>query len=308
MLAHRGHSPVAAAILLLCCGAGCVVAQTTIDPVDRYAWGENLGWTDWRYDTGSPGAGATIGQYHCSGLIWGENVGWIELGTGAPANGVQYANSDASDYGVNHDGQGGLSGLAWGENIGWITFDEGVGDPPRIDLATGTFTGYAYGENVGWIDLGSNGTHFVRTTTIDAGPDTDLDMIADAWELEQSEAAGLTPALTYLDKNSDTDGDGKTDLAEYFADSDPFDAGDYLRVVAIEVDEIAEAVTLEWASSPRRLYEIGSSTVLDDGFPVDFDNLAPDPGSTTTLMFADPPVERKFWQVGAKLPLAPPAP
>jgi hypothetical protein len=41
---------------------------------------------------------------------------------------------------------------------------------------------------------------------------------------------------------------------------------------------------------------------------VDFDNLAPDPGATTSVMFPDPQLSRKFWQVGGKLPLAPPAP
>jgi hypothetical protein len=152
--------------------------KPTIDPVDRYAWGENIGWTDWRWDPGTPGKGATIGQNFCAGFIWGENVGWIQLGTGAPADGLQYTNTAAADYGLNHDGEGNLFGLAWGENIGWITFDQSASDPPHLDLATGRFAGYAYGENIGWIDLGSNGIHFVKTTTIEGALTTQ-----EAWRL-----------------------------------------------------------------------------------------------------------------------------
>ena len=191
---------MATLLTLLIGWAGIALADTTIDTVDRFAWGENIGWTNWRYDTGVPGEGAVVGQYFCTGFIYGENVGWIQLGDGAPADGVHYSNTDSADYGVNHDGKGALSGLAWGENIGWITFDESITDPPRIDLATGRLSGYAYGENIGWLDLGGNGAHFVKTNTIDPGPDTDLDMIADAWELEGAVAAGLGAVLTHLDK------------------------------------------------------------------------------------------------------------
>lgn len=286
--------------------SGTAVAST-IDPTDRFAWGENIGWTDWRHDTGAPGKGAVIGQYFCSGFIWGENVGWLRLGTGSPADGIHYTNTDSADYGVNHDGKGALSGLAWGENIGWITFDQGATDPPRVDLATGKLAGYAYGENVGWIDLGSNGMHFVRTGTIDEGPDTDLDMIADSWELEQAANAGLGAVLTHLDKTTDSDGDGKSDFDEYLADTDPFDSADALRILTIGVDELLADITLEWTSSPRRLYDLGRSTDLN-AFPVEVPDLAPDPGATTSILLdLTPPLDpRAYWRVGAKLPLAAP--
>ena len=42
-----------------------------------------------------------MGEYVCSGYIWGGNVGWLCLGSGTPANGIQYQNSSATDYGVN---------------------------------------------------------------------------------------------------------------------------------------------------------------------------------------------------------------
>ena len=51
-------------------------AATTIDPVNKYAYGANLGWMDWRGDTAN---GAVIGAYVCSGYIYSANVGWINL-------------------------------------------------------------------------------------------------------------------------------------------------------------------------------------------------------------------------------------
>lgn len=195
--------------------------------------------------------------------------------------------------------------FAWGENIGWITFDPNATDPPRIDLATGHLSGYAYGENVGWIDLGDNGTHFVKTETIDGGPDIDLDMIADAWELEQAAAASLVPALTLLDKTSDLDGDTVSDFEEYLTDSDPFDSDDYLQFLSGVRDHAAETVDLEWTSSPRRLYDLYWTINLSDFPPVEC-GITPDPG-TSMARTAPAPVSdvRRFWQVRARLPLAP---
>src|SRR5882757_3837098 len=76
-------------------------AATTINTVNKFAYGANLGWMDWRGDTNN---GAVIGEYVCSGYVWSANVGWIHLGSGAPANGIRYQNNSATDYGVNHDG------------------------------------------------------------------------------------------------------------------------------------------------------------------------------------------------------------
>jgi hypothetical protein len=182
-------------------------------------------------------------------------------------------------------------------------------EPTRNQGSKNSFLQYAWGENIGWIDLGSNASRLVKTTTIDAGADDDGDMLADSWEREQAEAAGLDPVLTHLSATTDTDGDGdgETDLAEYLADSDPFDYGDHASIISIGRDGTTPAIFLQWTSSPRRVYETGSTTTLD-GFTVDFAKVAPGSGPTITVIFADPPVERKFWRVGAKLPLFAPAP
>jgi hypothetical protein len=44
-----------------------VFAATTIDPVNKYAYGANLGWMDW---TGDDANGAVIGDYVCMGYIY----------------------------------------------------------------------------------------------------------------------------------------------------------------------------------------------------------------------------------------------
>src|SRR5262249_13519600 len=95
-------------------------AATTINPGNKYAYGANIGWMDSRGDTNN---GAVIGEYVCSGSIYSANVGWINLGSGAPANQIQYQNNSAADFGVNQDGLGNLRGYAYGANIGWINFE-----------------------------------------------------------------------------------------------------------------------------------------------------------------------------------------
>src|SRR5262249_27343626 len=93
-----------------------VGAATTINATNRFSYGANIGWIDWRGDKAN---GAIIGEYVCSDYIYSANVGWIHLGNGMPTNGVYYGNLSAADYGVNHDGIGRLRGYAYGANIGW---------------------------------------------------------------------------------------------------------------------------------------------------------------------------------------------
>lgn len=293
-------------LIAAACASQIAAGGTTIDTAQRFAYGANIGWVNFRWDSGSPGEGATIGHFVCSGYIYGANVGWINLGNVSPANGIAYSNTSAGDYGVNHDGQGNLSGFAYGANIAWIKFDPAISDPPRINLKTGKLSGFVYSANCGWIDLGSNGTHFVQSNSIEPGTDSDHDKIADAWELEQAAAAGLSAILTHLGETTDSDGDGRTDLEEYLADTNPFDSSDYLRVLSFSVqDSPSDNVTIQWTSSSRRLYTIGSNTDLGP-FTVDQNDLEPDSGASTSRTFTDllqPP--RKFWRVGAKLPLSP---
>lgn len=123
-----------------------------IDPIDKYAWGENVGFINWG-NTPAPGT-PFVDDGFLSGYIWGENIGWINLGDG---NGP-YANTDGTNFGVNFSGASNLlSGFAWGENVGWINFSGGAlaapRDPALIDFANNRFRGYVWGENIGWINL-----------------------------------------------------------------------------------------------------------------------------------------------------------
>jgi hypothetical protein len=61
-------------------------ATSTINSSNRYAYGANMGWTDWRADDTN---GAVIGQYVCSGYIYAANIGWISL-----SNSVAFVQTD----------------------------------------------------------------------------------------------------------------------------------------------------------------------------------------------------------------------
>jgi hypothetical protein len=144
--------------------AGALVAQSNIDNTvsDKYGWGENIGWTNWR-DANSASDGVNVGSFVMRGFIWGENIGWINVGDGTPTSPPYYANANGADFGVNIDPDGDLHGYAWGENVGWINFDGGAlatpaqpakivcASPPTQPLAR--LTGYVWGENIGWINL-----------------------------------------------------------------------------------------------------------------------------------------------------------
>src|SRR5436309_3430076 len=101
-------------------------------------------------------------------FAYGANIGWIHLGSNAPANGIQYQNNSAAEYGVNHDGLGNLRGFAYGANIGWINFESN--GAPKVDLKTGNLSGSVYSANCGWISL-SNAFAVVQTDNIPGGTD-----------------------------------------------------------------------------------------------------------------------------------------
>lgn len=131
-----------------------VCAQSNINPTNKFAWGENSGWTNW-LDANGGMDGVRVESTFLSGFAWGENIGWINFGDGSPANGTNYENVDGTDFGVNLAMDGALSGLAWGENVGWINFDTSSlgADQARLDAPAGRLRGYAWGENIGWINL-----------------------------------------------------------------------------------------------------------------------------------------------------------
>lgn len=230
-----------------CCGL--VLADTTVDAVNRNAYGANAGWLNARGDVSH---GAVFGALYCTGYVWSANCGWIGLGNG-PTNHWNYSNASSNDWGVNHDGAGNLSGYAYGANIGWVTFEQTNGHP-RLDLRTGNLSGYAYGANVGWISL-SNAQGFAQTGTLEPGPDSDNDGLPDAWEYAQ---AGNLTAL--IGGTGDRDRDGLTDEEEYIADTDPLAKADFLEIVSINTAGSTNGIV--WTSRPTRLYRLEATNAL----------------------------------------------
>ncbi len=231
-------------------------AGTTIDPVNRYAFGANIGWIDWYADGAN---GAIVNDYYCSGFIYAANTGWINLGSGAPTNGIRYQNASGADFGVNNDGLGNLRGYAWGANIGWLNF-ENLG-APRIDLTSGRFSGYVWSANCGWISL-SNAFAQVQTDHILQGPLAGNNLPV-PWLLQNF-------GTTAVDPNADPDGDGMSNAQEYWADTNPNDGNDNLQITHVErglPPHSPTYVILVWTSEPTRLYTLERRAAFDISSP-----------------------------------------
>jgi hypothetical protein len=229
MLANRRcrMAVLCAAATSLSAALPAALAQSNIDPANKSAWAESIGWTNW-HDAGSPAGtqGVRIGATFLSGFIWAENVGWINVGDGSPANGLEYVNATGTDFGVNRDaGTGELYGLAWGENIGWMNFDGGgLATPPnpaRLVNESGIcrLRGYVWGENIGWINL-DDSAYFIAVSDAcdpcelpgDLEPDGDVDLTDLATLLANF---GTLGGATQSD--GDMDGDDDVDLSDLTA-------------------------------------------------------------------------------------------
>lgn len=265
---------------------------TTIDLANRYAYGANLGWINWVGDTNN---GAVIGNYVCSGYIYSANVGWINLGSGSPANQIQYQNNSGTDFGVNNDGLGNLSGYAYGANIGWITFEQAYGKP-RVNLLTGVLSGSVWSANCGWISL-SNAVAQVQTDTIQQGA-LAPDGLPIAWLLSNF-------GTTNINANADPDHDGMSNLQEYLAGTDPNNANSVLRITAGSFSSGGVNASLTWDSVPTRYYYLLKTPSLTSPVWVDsgLGLISPSAGSTTTSGFGDTNAPARFYRVQAVEPL-----
>jgi hypothetical protein len=274
-----------------------VYATTTIDPVNKYAYGADIGWMDWSGGSGQTATGVVIGAYVCSGFIYSANVGWINLGSGSPTNGIYYQNLSANDFGVNQDGLGHLSGYAWGANIGWITFEQTYG-MPKINMITGQMSGYVWSANCGWISL-SNAVAYVQTDTISPGA-LAPDGLPIAWLL-------LNFGTTNVNANADPTGKGITIGQDYLAGTDPNNPNSILRITAESFSSGGTNAELTWNSVLTRYYYIlktpslGSPVWTDSGLGL----VSPSIGSTTSASFGDTNAPMRFYRVEAVRPLTP---
>jgi hypothetical protein len=285
--------------------AACIVpasawATTTIDPVtNKYAYGANIGWVNAEGDVTN---GMVVGEAFCSGFLYGANVGWIGVGDGTPDNGLAYSNSSSNDYGVNLEADGDLRGFAYAANLGWINFESNGN--AQVDLLTGNLSGSAYGANVGWISL-SNAQAYVQTVSLEPGPDSEPDMLPDAWELIYTNDLGV---LDGLSDASDADADGASDKEEYLAGTNPLDANSHLAIVMEALDPSMAQADVTWNSVATRLYrvelnnDLGNPAAWADSGSGD---IAPSPGSTTTETVPIGGSDVETFRVNALRPLAP---
>jgi hypothetical protein len=267
-----------------------VQGTTTIDPVNTYSYGANFGWMNWRGDTNN---GAVIGEYVCSGNIYCANIGWINLGSGSPANGIQYQNNSATDFGVNQDGLGNLQGDAWAANVGWIVFE--TNGAPKVNLLTGVLSGYVWSANCGWISL-SNAVAAVQTDTIQQGA-LAPNGLPIAWLLSNF-------GTTNVDANADPDHDGMNNLQEYLAGTDPNNAASVLRITSITRGTLdANYTTVAWLAVPTRFYLLQERPSLGAGAWADYLNVQTLGWNNTA--FDDFNVTNEFFRVEAYRPLIP---
>jgi len=299
--------PKGLVVVMLLIGACPAIAQTTIDPANKYAYGANVGWINLAGDQTN---GIIASEYICSGYAFGANIGWIDFGDGTPNNGIAYSNATPTDYGVNVTNYhcpalgshvADLRGYAYGANIGWIHF-ESMGDP-RIDLTTGKLLGYAWGANIGWINLGEISPNVNAVTSLAPSTDRDEDGIADAYEYTH---AGF-PNLTVLGDTpgADFDGDGQSDRSEYWADTDPTDSSSRLSITAFSGQAIPDTYSLVFRSSFTRVYHIESNPNLSSPWVSVIGPIKPI-GAITTQSVTDPGGDSfHYWRVSAELPLQP---
>lgn len=274
-------------------------ATATITPVSTivtnqaHAWETTAGWLNWL----PTDAGAVVAESILCGYIWSPTTGWMCLGDGSPTNGFRYGNLAADDFGVNRDASGLLTGYAWSATTGWVQFEQTHGKP-KIDGVTGRFSGYAWSATCGWINLGENTSNFVQTARIEI-LDSDGDGMDDAWEQDRF------TDLTTAGPGTDFDEDGMDDLDEFASNTNPKDAGSFLRVRLLASTPTANTYQLEFDSSPARFYHIEIRPSLTGGSWADsgLGLFAPDAGTLTSQQVTLPASVTYVFRVVAVRPL-----
>ena len=139
----------------------------------------------------------------------------------------------------------------WLEISGQITYDSALMDFIYI---AGVDTGVDF--YVDEISISKVGGALVNPE------DTDGDGMLDSWEQQFLVPLGLSD-ITELLPNTDSDGDGSTNLEEYRSDTLPFNPNLSFRVTNTSHDALN--FQFQWKGSPNKEYRILSTTDLDSG-------------------------------------------
>ena len=110
-------------------------AQSTIDPMHKFGWGENIGWTNWR-DANGGDDGVVVGSTFLSGFIWGENVGWIHLNSSSTGGATARPEVEAPTASQI------AAGLVGNTPIPWASDRQPDGDVDAADVVTRVNDGF----------------------------------------------------------------------------------------------------------------------------------------------------------------------
>ena len=207
-------------IVVIALGGAGLASISNIDSIDKFGWGENIGWTNWQHDAPDPDDGVTVTATHLAGFVWAENVGWMNLGDG----GGPYANdpADSATFGVNIEfSTGDIFGKAWGENIGWINFDTRAtqgphGQQARLDICENRFRGFAWGENIGWLNL-DDALHAIGLGPNCSFGDVACDGVISLLDYTRFHSAVSGPKVIADCPIFDSDGDSDVDMIDFGA-------------------------------------------------------------------------------------------
>jgi hypothetical protein len=169
---------------------------------------------------------------------------------------------------------------------------DGSGADSRVVL--GDRTGGAFGDNYnaefGSICYDQTGAY------LPPGADEDGDGMSDAFEFEHFND------IIAADPNEDTDGDKRTNLEEFKADTDPTDATSFVRISNVEESAGVISVTVS-DTSGRRLYTLSESEDLGVLDPwTDISGAVFGTGRELILRHPGPLTDRNFYRVGVGLP------
>ncbi|BCU75297.1 sialate O-acetylesterase [Luteolibacter sp. LG18] len=160
-------------------------------------------------------------------------------------------------------------------------------------LILGDYTSQAFGNN---FDAVIDYVRYDQTAAyLPTGADADSDGLPDSWEYNYSST------ITGMTASGDTDQDGKGNLEEYLANTNPLDAGSALKIDSITRN--GGSMSIQLTTSPQRFYTLYKSVNLGSA-AVWSAIQGPVIGTDGSLILQDPaPTEaRAFYKVVATLP------